>query len=197
MSIKVEFGGHRSIGSRRNKALWEHWMRSTAKLAARYVKAEGEDPFWYSENSTRSLLCAGAFEAGWTSLSEFGTTKRSSPGAGDEVHGRCDLWVNCPAEELSWAIEFKQTWPRGPAAARHIPERWAAAKQDACVSCNAGNELVAGLVISLSTHRKRDAGELVVMQAIEEVRPGFWAKLFSRDENFATTFIWLETVRER
>lgn len=79
----------------------------------RYTGQYGDNPWWYNERATLSILAGAAWTLdGWIALEEFSTSKRLralEPGVdhGDKLRqGRCDLYVRSP--ELSFVFEAKQ-----------------------------------------------------------------------------------------
>lgn len=81
-----------------------------------FCKSSGyeDNPWWYNERASLSLLAGAAWRmSGWTALEEFSTTKRGVIPEGDVdsghiVRGRCDLYV--AHRSTSFAIEAKQAW---------------------------------------------------------------------------------------
>lgn len=82
------------------------------KAVDRYTKAFQDNPWWYNERASLSVLAGAAWTLkDWFALEEFSTVKHLrelDPGL-DEGHlrnGRCDLFIRNPDE--SFAIEAKQ-----------------------------------------------------------------------------------------
>ncbi|MEE4075164.1 hypothetical protein V2I49_07450 [Pseudomonas viridiflava] len=82
------------------------------KAVERYTKAFKDNPWWYNERASLSVLAGAAWTIkDWFALEEFSTLKRLrklTPGVdeGDLRIGRCDLFICNPNE--SFAIEAKQ-----------------------------------------------------------------------------------------
>ncbi|BBN63446.1 MULTISPECIES: hypothetical protein [Pseudomonas] len=86
------------------------------KAIERYTNAFHDNPWWYNERASLSILAGAAWTLkDWFALEEFSTIKRMrtlSPGV-DEGHlrnGRCDLFIRNPEESI--AIEAKQAVQR-------------------------------------------------------------------------------------
>ncbi|MDR9876735.1 hypothetical protein RJC98_16220 [Pseudomonas allii] len=86
------------------------------KAVERYTKAFKDNPWWYNERASLSVLAGAAWTLkDWFALEEFSTIKRMrtlTPGV-DEGHlrnGRCDLFIRNPEESI--AIEAKQAVQR-------------------------------------------------------------------------------------
>lgn len=87
-------------------------LNAWIKAVERYTKTFQDNPWWYNERASLSVLAGAAWTLkDWFALEEFSTIKRMrtlSPGL-DEGHlrnGRCDLFIRNPEE--SFAIEAKQ-----------------------------------------------------------------------------------------
>ncbi|WP_116866821.1 hypothetical protein [Pseudomonas syringae] len=87
-------------------------LNAWIKAIERYTKAFRDNPWWYNERASLSVLAGAAWTLkDWFAVEEFTTIKRMRtlvPGV-DEGHlrnGRCDLFICNPDE--SFAIEAKQ-----------------------------------------------------------------------------------------
>jgi len=87
-------------------------LNAWTKAVERYTNTFKDNPWWYNERASLSVLAGAAWTLkDWFALEEFSTTKRMrtlAPGvdAGQLRNGRCDLFICSPSE--SFAIEAKQ-----------------------------------------------------------------------------------------
>lgn len=91
-------------------------LNAWIKAIDRYTNAFQDNPWWYNERASLSVLAGAAWTLkDWFALEEFSTIKRMrtlTPGV-DEGHlrnGRCDLFIR--NSEESFAIEAKQAIQR-------------------------------------------------------------------------------------
>jgi hypothetical protein len=84
------------------------WMRAVFKeldsLIRKFVKRDGEPPYWNNEAASVSLVAAAASRKGLLALSDY----RRSKEHGGKTKGRCDLYVSRGEKYLE--VEAKQTY---------------------------------------------------------------------------------------
>lgn len=140
---------------RHEQKSWDKWLKCAAKLAGRfYDEVDGDDPFFYNETASVSLLTAAATQAGYLALAEFAARKQNALNRRRRTNGRADLWVY--DSERSWAFEFKQI-TRGAITVELEQKMKGAVDCAKCVGPVGADHAVAGLIVT--TGRQDDPAD--------------------------------------